>query len=304
MTYPDIYQEIYPYCEIPGISANRNGFLMPKRATKITQLLSAANIDYTVESFMGRSFNNFFFNIYCKGNSSLIFTAHHDITGASVGANDNSASVINLIALKTLRPDANIVFTDGEEIGGVGAQLFAEDIKYGAFPNTKAILNLELTGSGGKRFFLGKEGSPFLDAISRKDRKKAEAYFGMGLEPPPTESYLSTFISNMDQFNYNTGLMIPKIQTPFNDSVIFRQHDIDSIVINPLPPLLPNGKRRERFPNDQVIFTDGTELDFSIVSRCNGSKDTIDTIDTKDMQEFVEEVLVPIFDAWQIEHPQ
>lgn len=275
MNKENVYEKIYEYCSIPGKPATKNGFVVPKRVKAIQRMLSQAGISYTLESFMGRTFNNFFYNIYCTGNSSLCFTAHHDITGASAGANDNSASVINLIALKMNRPDANVVFTDGEEVGGIGAELFAKDIIEGTFPKTKSILNLELTGLGGKRFFIEKE----------------------------SDSAIAELIKSMPQFNYGTGIPIPELLPPFNDAVIFRQQNIDSVVINPLPPLLPDGTTRESFPKKKVIFSDGTPLDFTIVSRCNGKKDTIDTISTADMKEFVEEVLIPIFDTWQSTYP-
>ena len=275
MNKDNIYEKIFEYCSIPGRPATKNGFVVPRRIKKIEQMLSQAGIPYTLESFMGRSFDNFYYNIYCIGKSSLCFTAHHDITGASAGANDNSASIINLIALKMNRPDANVVFTDGEEVGGIGAELFAKDIEEGVFPTMKAILNLELTGLGGKRFFIEKE----------------------------NKSVIAELIKNSPQFNYGTGIPIPEILPPFNDAVVFRQHDIDSIVINPLPPLLPNGRHREQFPRKKITFSDGTPLDYSIVSRCNGKKDTIDTISTTDMKGFVEEVLIHIFDNWQSQYP-
>lgn len=275
MNTEDIYEKIFEYCKILGKPANKNGFIVPKRVKAIQQMLSDAKISYTLESFMGRDFKNFYYNIYCTGNSSLCFTAHHDITGASEGANDNSASVINMIALKMNRPEANIVFLDGEEVGGIGSNLFAKDMKDGGFPKIKSILNLELTGLGGKRFFIEKQ----------------------------ENSVISKLIKEMHQFDFDKGIPIPEITPPFNDAVIFREHNIDAITINPLPPLLPNGMTREAFPRKNIVFSDNTPLDYTIVSRCNGKKDTIDTIKTKDMKEFVEEVLVPIFDTWQETYP-
>lgn len=275
MNKENIYEQIYDYCSIPGRPANKNGFVVPKRVKAIQKILSQLGISHTLESFMGRTFNNFYHNIYCTGNSSLCFTAHHDITGASAGANDNSASIINLIALKMNRPDASVVFLDGEEVGGIGSELFSKEIQQGSFPKTKSILNLELTGLGGKRFFIEKEQS----------------------------SVISELIRGMPQFDYGLGIPVPEINPPFNDAVIFRQNNIDSIVINPLPPLLPGGGTREFFPKKNITFSDGTPLDYTIVSRCNGTKDTIDTISTADMKEFVEEVLIPIFDTWQMTYP-
>jgi hypothetical protein len=78
----------------------------------------------------------------------------------------------------------------------------------------------------------------------------------------------------------------PIVSTPFNDAVIFRQNGIDSVVINPLP-ILSEGKV------SQVKYGDNY-LDFSMLSYCHSSMDSIGTIDVGDMQKFVEEVLVEI----------
>ena len=77
----------------------------------------------------------------------------------------------------------------------------------------------------------------------------------------------------------------PIISTPFNDSVIFRDHGIDSVVINPLP-ILTEGTSRVKWGEDY--------LDYSLLYNCHSSRDTLATISTKDMQTFVEEVLVKI----------
>ena len=320
MNTNNVYEKIYEYCNIQGKAATKNGFAVPKRVRKIEEMLKEANISYTLESFVGRSFNNFYHNIYCKGNSSLCFTAHHDITGASAAANDNSASVINMIALKMNRPDANIVFTDGEEVGGIGAELFAKQLSIGPMPHLQAILNLELTGLGGKRFFIENIEKPSSNNfISNQEwfRSNPEIASALGMnlseqqsseqqsseQINESKSKLTELIMNMPEFDYGTGLPVPQVDAPFNDAFIFRDYNIDSIVINPLPQLLPDGKTRESFPRKKITFSDGTPLDFTIVSRCNGRKDTIDTISTADMKEFVEEVLIPIFDTWQRTYP-
>jgi hypothetical protein len=70
-------------------------------------------------------------------------------------ANDNSASVINVIATKKLRPNVHAVIVDGEEYGGIGESYIDKQIKKGNFGNIDWVLNFELTGKGGKRFFIG-----------------------------------------------------------------------------------------------------------------------------------------------------
>jgi hypothetical protein len=146
---------------------------------------------------IGTPANNFY-NIMLMGNSDKFVVAHHDIVNpASDNANDNSCSVINALTIKKLRPEINVVILDGEEPGGIGSKRLAERIKDGEF-RCKWVLNLELTGRGGKNFFVG----------------------AMGTD-------LTQWISNRFE--------CPIVKVPFNDSVIFKKYGINSTVINPLP---------------------------------------------------------------------
>jgi hypothetical protein len=61
----------------------------------------------------------------------------------------------------------------------------------------------------------------------------------------------------------------------------FRRNGIDSVVINPIPPI--NEKN--------VQWDKDTYLDFSLLYNCH-SRDTVETIDTMDMKEFVEDVVL------------
>ena len=141
---------------------------------------------------------NNFYNIMLMGNSDKFVVAHHDIINpSSDNANDNSCSVINALAIKKLRPEVNVVLLDGEEFGGIGSQRLSERIKRGEF-KCKWILNLELTGKGGKNFFVGSMGTPLTDWIANR-------------------------------------FECPIVKVPFNDSVIFKKNGINSTVINPLP---------------------------------------------------------------------
>lgn len=144
------------------------------------------------------SAKNNFFNVMLLGNSDKFVVAHHDIVNPnSDNANDNSCSVINALAIKKLRPDVNVVLLDGEEPGGIGSKRLSERIKAGDF-SCRWILNLELTGKGGKNFFVGDMGTPLTDWIA-------------------------------DRFE------CPIVHVPFNDSVVFKRYGINSTVINPLP---------------------------------------------------------------------
>lgn len=144
-----------------------------------------------------RNVNNYF-NIVLTGTSDKFVVAHHDIVNKdSDNANDNSCSVINALMIKKLRPEVNVVILDGEEFGGIGSNRLSQRIKAGDF-KCKWVLNLELTGKGGKSFFVGAMGTPLTDWIANR-------------------------------------FECPMVNVPFNDSVIFKKYGINSTVINPLP---------------------------------------------------------------------
>ncbi len=194
---------------------------------------------------------NKYFNIIMRGTSSKMIVAHHDVNNHRIdNANDNSASVINVIATKKLRPELNAILLDGEEFGGIGSKRAAQQIKDGKFGSIEWVLNYELTGRGGKYFFIGNYPGKLSNRI-------------------------------LELFN------CPVVNTPFNDSIIFRQFGIDSVVINPIPPL-PEGEE------SSVMFHDGKYLDIKMLGNCHSAKDTLATISTADMKEFVEEVILKI----------
>lgn len=193
---------------------------------------------------------NLFFNIILRGTSDKFVVAHHDIVNPdSDNANDNSCSVINALMIKKLRPEVNVVILDGEEFGGIGSNHLSNRINNGDFP-CKWVLNLELTGKGGKNFFVGSMGTPLTEWISKR-------------------------------------FECPVVNVPFNDSVIFRKHGINSTVINPLPIT------EEKSP---ILNKDGQYLEYKMLFNCHSPKDSVDTIDPKDMEEFVNEICLKIID--------
>ena len=195
-----MYSKIYDFCKIrnegpiryndPQIPTNRVIFLL--------KLLKSESIPYELDIFPYRETSAY--NLILKGSSSKMVVAHHDIVNPDIdNANDNSASVINAIMIKKLMPEMNVILLDGEEYGGVGSQRVSEQINDGYFGKIDWVLNLELTGKGGKYFFIGDY-------------------------PGPLTNHIKSLFD------------CPVVRTPFNDSVIFRKNGIDSCVINPLPP--------------------------------------------------------------------
>lgn len=200
-----MYEKIYDFCKVRNfgnIYYNQESEPTP-RVKFLMELLHEMSIDYVLDKFSIDSWgkNITGYNIIMKGNSGKMVVAHHDIVNPNIdNANDNSASVINAIMVKKLRPDINVVLLDGEETGGIGAKRLAEQINLLEFGNIDWVLNLELTGIGGEDFFIGNYPGKLFDHIKSK-------------------------------FN------CPVYNTPFNDSVTLRRFGIDSCVINPLPKL-------------------------------------------------------------------
>jgi hypothetical protein len=188
------------------------------------ELLDSEGIKYELDSFEDSSkagwYNsdkNTYFNIIMKGSSNKMIVAHHDIVNPNIdNANDNSASVINVIATKKLKPEVNAVILDGEEIGGVGSNRLGKQIINGEFGDIEWVLNFELTGKGGKYFFIGDYPGPLTDKIK-------------------------------EMFD------CPVVKTPFNDSVTLRKYGIDSTVINPLPPLPEGETSQVRFHDGKFL---------------------------------------------------
>lgn len=196
-----MYDKIYDFCKAKNSGIiYTNGHEPTPRVKFITNLLEELGIQYEIDAFPVDS-DNTGFNVILRGTSDRMITAHHDIVNPEIdNANDNSASVINAIATKILVPELHVVLLDGEEVGGLGSSRLSESIVNGDFGKISWILNLELTGRGGSRFFIGDYPGPLSDHIR--------------------------------------GIFdCPIISTPFNDSVIFRANGIDSVVINPLPVL-------------------------------------------------------------------
>jgi len=199
-----IYEKIYDFCKVKNLgSVFKNTDSPTPRVEFLLNLLVEEGIPYELDKFIIDEVIGY--NIILRGDSDKMLVAHHDIVNPNVdNANDNSASVINAIALKKMSPHIHVVLLDGEEFGGYGSQRVSEQILEGEFGEISYVLNLELTGRGGKRFFIGNYPGPLYDQIK-------------------------------SQFNP------PTFNTPFNDSVIFRRNGIDSCVINPLPTTLNEG---------------------------------------------------------------
>lgn len=245
-----MYSKIYDFCKVRNIgNVRKNDPEVPTPRVKfLMNLLESEGIEYELDK--SKSGDTTIYNLILMGTSNKMVVAHHDIINPTIdNANDNSCSVINAIMIKKLIPNMNVVLLDGEELGGFGSKRVSEQINNGYFNTIDWVLNLELTGRGGKYFFIGNY-------------------------PGKLHNHIKSLFD------------CPVVNTPFNDSVIFRQNGIDSCVINPIPPLNEGIKSEVKYEDKY--------LDFSMLFNCHSSKDTLDTIDVNDMKEFVEEVVLKI----------
>jgi hypothetical protein len=150
MTLDYILNKIYDFSKVKETFETIS--TCPKRMKFIIDLLNELNIENFIDVHQGKIASDFSFddeiirNVICPGTSNKMVIAHYDILNwESDNANDNSASIINLIALKYLRPDIHVVFTDYEEFGCVGVEYLTDYIRKNKI---KWVLNLELTGLG------------------------------------------------------------------------------------------------------------------------------------------------------------
>ena len=88
-----------------------------------------------------------------EGQPSVLMTAHYDSVGAGPGVADDLAGVAALVEVARLERDTDklnpllFVITDGEEVGLLGAEAFAE---HPSFADVAAVVNVEARGTSGQ----------------------------------------------------------------------------------------------------------------------------------------------------------
>jgi hypothetical protein len=204
LVFREIIESIEGFCKVRNhANALGNNQYYTPRLEFLIALLESAGIPYEVDQFTVGEVP--FYNLIMRGTGTKMVIAHHDVVNTgSDNANDNSASVINAIALKKLSPETHVVITDGEEVGLMGARRLAKRISSGDFGWIEWVLNIELSGKGGKNFMIGCHGGKLTDRI-------------VSLFNPPIK------------------------RTPLSDCYAMIEYGIDTNVINPLP-LLTEGQ--------------------------------------------------------------
>lgn len=256
-----MYNKIKDFCKVRNEgSCKQNKETPTERVLFLIDLLKSESIPYELDIHFSERLGTNIFNLYLKGSSDKFVVAHHDVANPTTdNANDNSASVINAIMVKKLKPEINVALLDGEELGGYGSQRLSELILDHKFGTIAWVLNFELTGAGGENFFIGDYPGALFDHIKSK-------------------------------------FECPVLRTPFNDSVIFRKNGIDSVVINPAPVLREATQEDIDKKDSWTLIYKGNVLSTQLLHNCHSSKDTLDTINVQDMQAFVEKVVLPILE--------
>lgn len=180
---------------------------------------------------------------------TVMFTAHHDVNNP-VGDNcqDNSASVANLIDLigrlknKELDKNVIVVFTDCEEFGGKGANRLSKRINDGEYGNVNYVVNLELTANGTNIWadVKDEEKTPLLIKVKKtlelEDRR------------------------------------LTLVRTPFNDSVIFKLNEIDSVCFGSFTDEDMNEVKERGYCKTWALCHKGEKDSFDNASKENMSK--------------------------------
>lgn len=245
-----MYNKIYDFCKVRNLgNVFQNDPDTPTpRVQFLISLLQSEGIDYELDKFQSGRLTCY--NIVMRGNSDRMVIAHHDVNNPNIdNANDNSASVINAIMVKKLMPQIHVVLLDGEEFGGIGSQRLSEQINEKKFGDIDWVLNFELTGRGGKYFFIGDYPGKLQQRIK-------------------------------DMFN------CPITRTPYNDSVTIRKNGIDSCVINPLPPLTDGSTSSVRWSDDvyldySLLYNCHSEIDTVNTISVEDMKEFVETVAIK-----------------------
>ena len=129
----------------------------------------------------------------------IALVAHYDNDPESLGYNDNGMAVVAILGLLERLPDnVEVVFTNGEEIGFVGAETYLEMRK----PQPRFCINLDVCGFG-DRIYIDKMNSTCLDEIKdvvtgRMPGNDAYAFKRCGIE--------SICLSTSEGDDFNEGI--------------------------------------------------------------------------------------------------
>lgn len=128
------------------------------------ELQTATTIDSKGGTIRGATVQNVIARLKGTGNEkAVLLVGHYDTVPNSPGASDNGSGVATMLetlrALKAgpaLKNDVIVLFTDGEEVGLLGARAFVSEHPYAK--DVGAVLNFEARGSNGPVFMFETSG--------------------------------------------------------------------------------------------------------------------------------------------------
>jgi hypothetical protein len=132
---------------------------------------------------------------------AIMLVAHYDSVPSGPGAGDDSAAVAAILetvrALKSgppLRNDLIVLFTDGEELGALGAKAFVEN--YPALRDVKVALNFEMRGDYGPvvMFQTSRDNAWLIRALAATPFPRAGSGEPADYRHIPSDSDLSVFL--------------------------------------------------------------------------------------------------------------
>jgi hypothetical protein len=159
------------------------------------------------------------------GTGAVMLSAHYDSVPSGPGAGDDSAAVAALIetvrALKSgspLRNDVIVLFSDGEELGMLGAKAFVEN--YPALRSVKVALNFEMRGDYGPvvMFQTSTDNAWLIRALAATPFPRASSLAPALYKRLPNDTDLTLFMrAGIAGMNFSANGGLPRYHTRLDD---------------------------------------------------------------------------------------
>jgi Zn-dependent M28 family amino/carboxypeptidase len=217
IVYSQGMEKIMTIVEYLGVS---NTF---ERQRKLIKYLEEQNISYFFQENDEKHLKNIIVPAKNNKNGIITLTAHIDVVPKSNGFNDNTSGVVSLLLLiKNKFDNVEIVFTDREETGFVGAEEYLEETK-----NILMNINVDVVGLEGFLFADVKnfQGNQIIKFLMSKDCK-----FGFF---PPNDSFMFLY-NHIPNITFSTGPYSDYYQTvrAICSSIHNAKHDNDITLIS------------------------------------------------------------------------
>jgi hypothetical protein len=181
--------------------------------------------------------------IYLRGTDStgtVLMVAHYDSVPNGPGAGDNAASVVSLLGTiaaigmsgRPVRNDLIVLFTDGEELGMLGAQGFVEDhslLTDLPVKGVKVVLNFDMGGDYGPSmmFETSAHDSWLIDQLAAAPFPYATSAAKAVYERLPNDTDLTVFLNaGMAGMNFAAAGGITRYHTALDNADLIDQRTL------------------------------------------------------------------------------